>query len=247
MHAAAYAALGLDHTYEALRATDAELPAVVARLRAGELAGLNVTAPHKRRVLALVDALAPSAGEVDAANTLVRGPDGHITAHNTDAAALAAELRALDPGEGDWPSRVALVLGTGGAGRAAVSALRCHLGVRRVLVRGRRAGHLPLAAEPGIDRLVSVVIQATSCGMAGGPPGDVVATAVAWTALPKNAVILEAIYAPRETPFLLEARARGLAAANGLGMLARQGALAFELWLGVPAPLEAMRAAASAP
>ncbi|HEY6463509.1 MAG TPA: shikimate dehydrogenase, partial [Polyangiaceae bacterium] len=66
---------------------------------------------------------------------------------------------------------------------------------------------------------------------------------VAWAALPPDAVALDVVYAPPETPFLRAARARGLRAANGLGMLARQGALALELWLGVPAPLAAMRAA----
>jgi shikimate dehydrogenase len=66
---------------------------------------------------------------------------------------------------------------------------------------------------------------------------------VAWDALPDDAVAIDVVYAPPETPFLLEARRRGLRAANGVGMLARQGARAFELWLGVPAPLEAMIAA----
>ena len=71
MHAAAYAALGLSHTYEAIRASAAELPAVVARLRTGELDGLNVTVPHKMRVLELADELAPSASHGQRANTMM--------------------------------------------------------------------------------------------------------------------------------------------------------------------------------
>ena len=66
---------------------------------------------------------------------------------------------------------------------------------------------------------------------------------MAWTALPSDAVALDVVYAPAETPFLRAARARGLRSANGLGMLARQGALAFHLWTGLPAPFDAMRAA----
>jgi shikimate dehydrogenase len=70
---------------------------------------------------------------------------------------------------------------------------------------------------------------------------------VAWEALPSDAAALEVIYAPPETPFLRRARERGLRSANGFGMLARQGALALELWLGREAPLDAMRAALEAP
>jgi shikimate dehydrogenase len=79
--------------------------------------------------------------------------------------------------------------------------------------------------------------------MTGADAGEAVAAVVAWDALPADAVALDVVYAPPETPFLRAARARGLAVANGFGMLARQGALALELWLGAPAPLEAMLAA----
>jgi len=82
--------------------------------------------------------------------------------------------------------------------------------------------------------------------MHGADPGDAAAGAVAWAALPHDAVALDVVYAPPDTPFLRAARARGLRAAGGLGMLARQGALAFEIWLGIPAPLEVMRAALEA-
>src|SRR5262245_683652 len=95
MHAAAYRALGMAHTYEAIRASADGLPGVVARLRAGELAGRNGPVPHKVAVLALADEVAPSARAVGAANTLVRDAAGRITAHNTDVPALADELRAL--------------------------------------------------------------------------------------------------------------------------------------------------------
>jgi shikimate dehydrogenase len=79
--------------------------------------------------------------------------------------------------------------------------------------------------------------------MTGADSGELAAEVVAWNALPDGAVVIDVVYAPRETPFLRAARGRGLRCDNGLGMLARQGALAFELWLGVPAPLDVMRAA----
>jgi shikimate dehydrogenase len=79
--------------------------------------------------------------------------------------------------------------------------------------------------------------------MEGAEPGDGVAASIDWGALPPRAVALDVVYAPLETPFLRAASAHGFRCANGLGMLAMQGALAFELWLAVPAPYNAMLAA----
>ncbi len=253
-------ALGLPHTYEAIRATADELPRVVAMLRAGHYDGLNVTVPHKERVLSLVDALDPSARRAGAANTLVRSHDGALVAHNTDAPALAAEILRLG---GDSVSRAgarALVLGSGGAARAAIAALGVHLGIRDVAVRARAfadparrdafvaTAPCPITPEswaPSVlgEERTTAVVQATSAGMRGADSGDAVADIVAWDALPPGAVALDVVYAPRDTPWLGAARRRGLRCDDGLGMLARQGALALELWLGVVAPLAAMRAA----
>lgn len=238
MHAAAFRALGLPHTYEAVRVAEGELPHVVRALRDGTYDGLNVTVPHKQRILALVDDVHPSAREADAANTLVRADDGRIVAHNTDVPALAAELRDLADGR-DLRGVRALVLGSGGAARAALSALAAL--EASAVVRSRAQGNLVASADAEAATLV--VVQATSAGMTGADEGDAIARAVAWDALPAETVALDVIYAPPETPFLRAARARGLRCTNGLGMLARQGALAFELWLGLPAPFAAMRAA----
>jgi shikimate dehydrogenase len=263
MHSAALRALGLPHTYDAVRATSDELPGVVARLREGQYDGLNVTVPHKEGVLSLVDALDESARVAGAANTLVRDPSGRLVAHNTDAPALAAELAGL-AGSRSWPADGwALVLGSGGAARAAVAALGVHLGVGEIAVRARafsdparREAFVRTAPHPvtpelwapsGLrERRTIAVVQATSAGMRGADAGEEVARVVAWDALPPSAVAIDVVYAPRDTPWLRAARRRGLRSDDGLGMLARQGALALELWLadeGVQAPLEAMRAA----
>jgi shikimate dehydrogenase len=244
MHAAAYRALGLPHAYEAVRVAAGDLPRVVAALREGTYDGINVTVPHKEAVLALVDAVDESVESVGAANTLVR-VDGRVVAYNTDARALAQELRDL-AGPRSWPEGAALILGSGGAARAALAALRGDLGVTEIVLRARSSRGLPTAplrASSATDARVITVVQATSAGMHGAAPGEPVADAVAWEALPAEAIALDVVYAPPDTPFLRAARARGLRCANGLGMLARQGALAFELWLGQPAPLDAMRAA----
>ena len=245
MHAAAFRALGLPHTYEAVRTTVAQLPGVIAELRSGAYGGLNVTVPYKEKVLALVDVVDESARAMRAANTLVRASDGRVLAYNTDAPALAEELRAL-VGPVDLTGTRALVLGSGGAARAAASALRTHLGVGEVIVRARSGGDFttqPWRGSRETEASMRFVVQATSAGMQGADPGEAAAGVVAWDALPDDAVALDVVYAPPETPFLRAARNRGLRHANGLGMLARQGALALHLWLGLEAPLDAMLAA----
>ena len=275
MHGAAFRALGLPHTYEKLETTAEELPRRVEALRRGELAGINVTVPHKAKVLALVDDLDASARGTGAANTLVRLPDGRIRAHNTDTPAIAEELSRLAGDRARLAGGTGLVIGTGGAARAAIVALASHLGVKRVLIRGRSlaetsnavayvrqidrllaaAGGKGVSVALGADGLhapekeqneesrVVAIVQATTCGMRGGPAGGVVADAVRWERVSAFAVALDVVYAPRETPFLAAARERGLACDHGLGMLVRQGALAFELWLGVTPPQDVMRAA----
>ena len=163
-----------------------------------------------------------------------------------------------------WPTDArALVLGSGGAARAAIAALGVHLGVRDIVVRARafadsarrdafvRTAPCPVsteiwAASSASEARTVAIVQATSAGMRGAEGGDAIAGIVAWDALPDSAVAIDVVYAPRDTPWLGAARRRLLRCDDGLGMLARQGALALELWLadqGVTAPLDAMRAA----
>ncbi|MDF2697006.1 MAG: Shikimate 5-dehydrogenase alpha [Labilithrix sp.] len=260
MHAAAYLALGLPHSYDKLETSLEELASRVDALRSGTVAGLNVTVPHKTNVLALVDSVDASASATGAANTLVRFEGGTVRAYNTDAPALRDEIRRLAKSPDMFRGRSALVLGTGGAARAAIFALG-ELGVARVIVRGRRqkdelGGVLAasgssatlvfqaLDAPPSDPDDLAVVVQATTAGMDGAAvPGEIVARAVDWAKAPPDCVVYDVVYVPPRTPLLVEAAARGLACDSGLGMLVRQGALAFELWLGVPPPLDVMRAA----
>ena len=270
MHAAAFRALGLPHDYEAVPTSAEALAARVAALRAGRYDGLNVTVPHKVRVLPLLDVLAPSARFAGAVNTVVKSPEGALVGHNTDAPALAAELAQLGPDVAtDATARRGLVLGSGGAARAAVAALALGLGVAEIGIRARalddpaaaedflaelrallaEAGAPtqlfvePFVASPSAEPSVSVVIQATSAGMHGASPGEVARRVVSWEHLPARAIARDVVYNPATTPFLDAARKRSLRCACGLGMLARQGALALELWLGLAAPVDAMRAA----
>jgi len=251
LHTVAYRELDLPHTYEAIDVDEAHFPDFMRSLKQGNFAGINVTVPHKLRAFELADERAPSAVAVGAANTLVRDSSGKITAHNTDALALRDELEALSPNP-DWSRARALVIGAGGAARAAVVALS-DLGAPKIVVVARRAEPAnALRAIAPVDvatfsegpfRDFDVVVQATSSGMQGADDGEMVASCIDWKRIPADAIAYDVVYSPRETPFLRAARKMGISAENGLGMLARQGAIAFELWLGIEAPLAVMRRA----
>jgi shikimate dehydrogenase len=248
MHAAAYRALGLSHSYEAIDVSENDFPEFLRSLKSGDFQGINVTVPHKLRAFELADERAASAVAVGAANTLVRDANGKITAHNTDARALRDELAALG---GEKKDR-ALVIGAGGAARAAVVALH-ELGTKKIMVAARDLGAAKELNAIGDIEIFSlhgaahhafdVIVQATSAGMNGAADGEIVASCIDWKRVPKNAIAYDVIYAPRETAFLHAAKNASITAENGLGMLVRQGAIAFELWLGVAPPLEVMRRA----
>ena len=128
-------------------------------------------------------------------------------------------------------------------------------GANRIIVRGRNVENAaklstlipgisvevePLEAPAREREDLAGIVQATTCGMVGGPDGEQVANAVAWATVPSDAIAFDVVYRPRETPFLRAARARGLITDDGTGMLARQGALAQQLWLGVVPPVDVM-------
>jgi shikimate dehydrogenase len=238
MHNAAFRALGLAHTYEAIRVREDELGSWVHSLRRGvargerDVGGLNVTVPYKVTVMQLADEIDASAKAAGACNVLAMR-DGRLVAYNTDVPAIEAEL-------GDGGAGTAIVLGRGGAARAAIVALK-NVGAAKIIVRARAGGDETLEST-GTERGARWIVQATSAGMTGADPGDAVAHAVRFELAPQ-ALALDVVYEPRETPFLAAARSAGLRCKNGLGILARQGALAFELWLGVPAPSDVMRRA----
>jgi shikimate dehydrogenase len=265
IHRAAYGALGLPHTYEAVDCPTAEdAKRQIARVRAGVLAGANITVPHKRVALAEATQLDESARKVGAANVLLCNTEGQLVAHNTDALALTDELGTAAPG------RSALVIGNGGAALAAVVACQA-AGAQRVFVVARRfianvpCERWPMAAElqargasllpwpsgsaqPLREMAASCVfvVQATSAGMQGADSGEAIAQVVPWDALPRDTLVYDLVYNPARTPIIERALQLGLPAKNGLGMLVGQAAHAFTLWLGRPAPVSAMREAAEA-
>ena len=220
----------------------------MAQLRGADWAGANVTVPYKEAVLPHLDALTPTAAGIGAANTLFK-QDGRLLGHNTDAAGLLADLYAL---EVDLTGRPALILGAGGAARAAVAACAAVGAEARVAARRpeqvealRAVGPLQAFAldEAGVRMAAAdcaVIVNCTPLGLRPADPSPW-PEAVPW---PPGAFAYDLIYNPAETRFTRQARHAGLRAATGLGMLVEQGALALELWTGQTAPRALMRAAA---
>jgi shikimate dehydrogenase len=233
---AAFAELGLDWRYVKLPVPPERFAETVRALPGSGYRGANVTIPHKLAAHDLADELSESARAVGAANTLVF-ENGGIVADNTDAGGL---LDALGP-----VPDTALVLGAGGAGRAAVWALR-EAGAR-VAVWNRTAERAKeLSAEMGVRQVerpepAELVVNATSVGLAGEAAPDTLGLAD----LPAPEVLVDLVYGGEPTPLSRWASARGARVVEGLEVLVRQGARSLERWTGQPAPLEVMRRAAA--
>ncbi len=221
IHNAAFASLALDARYE-LRDIGADnLAAEVEALRSSDRIGANVTKPHKVAVCRLVDELGPEVRGLGAANTIIRYGD-RLIARNTDYPALRAEL---PPG-----INRAVILGGGGASRAAVAALKA-AGCRAVVVVDRARW----ANMPGAVMTADLLVNATPIGT------DSDETPVPANLLRSEMAVLDLVYRPSPTRLVQEARAAGARARGGAGMLLRQAAFSFSLWTDRAAPVEVMR------
>jgi shikimate dehydrogenase len=250
MHRAALSAHHLDGTYELLPAPPEDLEEAVDVLRRDpDVAGFNVTVPHKQAMVALVDHVEPLARRIGAVNTVVR-QGSLLVGANTDAEGF---IRALREAGGD-PTKPALVLGAGGAARAVVAAL-ANAGATRIDIAARRREQAQALVDELVDgdgRALDIgnlavafggagtIVQATSATM-DPEVAESFADALPWDALQPGTACMDLVYEPLETTFLAKARAHGGNPIDGLGMLLHQGALAFERWTGRRAPLEVMR------
>jgi len=258
MHNAAFRALAIDAVYVPFAVPPAQLPGAIEAVRALGVAGLNVTLPHKSAVMPLLDELAPAARAIAAVNTIVRKGE-RLIGDNTDAEGLARSL--LEAGV-DLQGLEAVVLGAGGAARAATFGLAAG-GAKRITVAARRrAAAEALAAElaphcPGAELAAcdfgapleracagcGLLVQATSATLGESAAARAFADALPLHSLPRSAVVCDLVYKPLQTALLARASERGLRTVDGLGMLLHQGALAFEHWTGQRPPIGVMRAA----
>lgn len=243
IHNAAFAAAGLDWVYAAFPVRPGEAAVAVRGAAALGFAGLNVTMPHKAEVAAACDELSPAAAALGSVNTVVFRADGSVFGDSTDGGGFLRSLadEGLDP-----RGRRVLVLGAGGAARAVLAALVDAGATVEVAARRPDAARRCAAEIAGVEAVewpaetadVPVVVNATPVGMGDDPAMPVTPVEGQW--------VVDLVYHPLETPWLAAARQVGARPVGGIGMLVHQAALAFELWTGVPAPVEAMRAAATA-
>jgi shikimate dehydrogenase len=211
-----------------------------------KLRGFSVTIPHKTAVIPLLDEVDSTAREVGAVNTVAINQD-KLTGYNTDVQGALEPLERL----GELESVSCAVIGAGGAARAVVYGLIKSGARARVFARNpRKASGLaerfgapvfPLDAFPSSD--AEIVINTTPVGMHGHHEG---ASPVPRESLRGRRVAYDLVYNPLDTQFLIDARAEGCQTISGLEMLIAQAALQFELWTGRKAPIDLMRAAATA-
>jgi len=245
MHNAALAALGLgsEWRYEAIKVAPGGFEARVRAMPGEGFAGANVTVPHKGAALALADELSGVAREVGAANTLIFA-GGEIRAENTDADGLLNALPASPAG------RRALVLGAGGAGRAAVWALVREGAEVEVWNRTElRSRHLcdELGGRPASDPAqgdYELIVNTTAVGLRGEDPFEQLPLDPAGFA--PGQTVVDMVYGVEQTPLLAAAGKAGASVVDGIEVLVQQGALSLRLWTGCEAPVEVMRSAARA-
>ena len=257
---AAFDVLGVDACYILWETRPGRLAERVASLRSPDVLGANVTIPYKRDIVPLVDECDPLVARVGAINTIVND-GGRLVGYNTDAPGFIralAEFAAFD-----CRGKKVVILGTGGAARAAAVALLEHQ-VGELILLGRSEEHIngllhhlrtltvmrhrlphvngALLKSPGINRFLyaaDLVVNATPVGLMA----DDAALLFNINVLPTTSLVMDMIFNPPLTALLRAALAHGCRVLNGLAMLLYQGALAFELWVGRPAPLEVMRRA----
>ncbi|MGB5809731.1 MAG: shikimate dehydrogenase [Polyangiales bacterium] len=256
MHGAAAQAVGIQLEYERFEVAPEQLAQAVADKHRAGIDGYNVTVPHKQAVMEMLDDVAHSARTIGAVNTVLHA-DGRYVGHNTDALGL---VRALVDAQVPLEDARVVVLGAGGAARAAVVGL-AEAGASEIAVLARRPEQSEALADSLVEALdcvvegaalsdaqwhfdsASLVVQATSATLGTNPRAAEFSAMLPIDALPDDAAVIDMVYKPLETTVLRAARARGLKGVDGLGMLLHQGAIAFEMWTGQRPPLDVMRRA----
>ncbi len=227
MQRAAFRALHIHATYEAIEAGPQEAPEVFARLRDAGYAGWNVTTPLKETALSLVDRTSEEAQASRAINTVRRSADASLSGHNTDGNGLIAALREL------WSFQPrdasVLVLGTGPAARAVMIALLAH---GADIACWSRDAQRAVRLAPPPSRTPALVVSAL--------PSDAVLPPYIIQATDDETMIFDLNYGRDRSPV---AHMLGRRRSNGIPLLLHQGVLSFEWWTGRPAPIDVMREA----
>ena len=253
MHNAAFRERGIDYLYAPFRVKREELGKAIEGMRALNVKGLNVTIPHKVDVIPFLDELDPMAEKIGAVNTIVN-ENGVLKGYNTDATGFLQALveKGIEP-EG----KNVLILGAGGASRA-ISLILAGRDARLTILNrlleldwaveladriskifAREVKALELNRENLAEPLAKadILVNATSVGMSP----NIDQTPVDSDLLRPGLIVFDIVYNPIKTRLLREAEAAGAETISGVEMLVWQGALAFEKWTGLKAPVELMR------
>ena len=233
---------------------------LLAQMRAGKIHGLNVTIPHKQNVIPLLDELTPAAEAIGAVNTIFL-KNNILFGDNTDAPGFWRDLQKLAVSK-EQSVCTALVLGSGGSARAVVYALIMHgyhvtIAARRIEQAQELSDQLSVISDKfsaisrplsiielspssiaNLRSSISLIVNTTPVGM---HPNKNLSPWPTEIPMPKHTVVYDLVYNPRETLLVKQARAVGLAASTGMGMLVEQAALAFERWTKLEAPRKVMR------
>lgn len=252
---AGFLAAGLDWVYVPFEVHPDSLSCAIEGVVALGFRGINLTIPHKQAVVPHIDELSPEARIIEAVNTIdIRA--GRLKGYNTDGTGFVRSIR--DESGVDLSGLSVFVMGAGGAGRAV--AVQCALdGAREVWVcdcdesRSQSVHSLinsQIASQParfvpfnrqamrdGVEQC-DLFVDATPLGL---KPGEPMSIDPEW--LSPSTFVYDLVYDPPETPLLRRAKERGCRTQNGIGMLLYQGCIAFEIWTGLPAPVEEMRKA----
>ena len=251
IHNAAFERTGVDYLYVPFRVKEEGLGKAIAGMRALNIRGLNVTIPHKVAVIPFLDELDDLAQRIGAVNTIVND-DGVLTGYNTDATGFLQVLfeRGIEP-----RGKNVVILGAGGASRAIslilaekgsnLTILNRTLGkaeeyasrISQICRREVKALKLDRANLAEALNKADILVNATSVGMSL----NVDETPIAPDLLKASLIVFDIVYNPIETRLLKEAKAVGAQTISGLDMLVWQGALAFEKWTGLKAPVKLMR------
>jgi len=254
MHNAAFAKLRMDACYVPFAVNPAHLKDAVNAVAALGLCGLNITVPHKEKVLARLDDLSEEARLIGAVNT-IQIQDGKLIGHNTDGRGF---IRSLRENAGFNPrGKTFLLIGSGGAARAVGFSLAL-AGAQKIIffdVDAKKAGTLArdIRKKTGIDAQTVAVgalapsaaaadclINATPLGLKKDDP-----LPLKKEFIQKKHLVCDLVYNPAETALLKAAKARGAGRLPGIGMLLYQGVIAFEIWTGARAPVSVMKNALS--
>ena len=248
MQNAAFNALGLNCTYIAFRVKADELRESIESLRSINIAGFNVTVPHKVEVMKHLDELDTSSKKAAAVNT-VNNIEGIFRGYNTDIHGFIQPLRYRHV---DFKDVQILLLGAGGAARAIVAALSEQDGIAKVIIANRnmeRARELAkLALKLGlkcetialdntqdVSPSSDIIINSTTIGMNNEP------SIVDFHHIKKGSIVYDIVYRPVVTDLIENAKYAQATVVYGYEMLIEQGAKAFEIWTGIRAPRDAMK------